>query len=70
MPLPRISDREVVAMKIWIPETMTTDHKSGMCIHMLRTTQIITYVCIGFVMVSVDHPDAPPTEKVCTYVDK
>ena len=30
MPLPRISNREVVAMKIWIPETLTTDNRSGM----------------------------------------
>ena len=35
MPLPRISNREVVAMKIWIPDALTTDHKSGTYVHML-----------------------------------
>ena len=30
LPLPRISHREVVAMKVWIPQFITADHKAGM----------------------------------------
>ena len=28
-PLPRVSKRDIVAMKIWIPSSLTTDGKTG-----------------------------------------
>ena len=69
MPLPRISNREVVAMKVWVPETLTTDRKSGMyrstlLLPCVTITCVYVCVCVGFVMISVDHPNAHPTEKV------
>ena len=45
MPLPRISNREVVAMKIWIPDALTTDHKSGTHVHMLLLI-CVTIICV------------------------
>ena len=45
MPLPRISNREVVAMKIWIPETLTTDNKSGLFIHVCVQV-VASYSCV------------------------
>ena len=63
MPLPRISNREVVAMKIWVPDTLTADDKSGACILICINVRN-NYLCVGFVMVSVDHPNALSSEKV------
>lgn len=51
MPLPRISNREVVAMKIWIPETLTTDNKSGLfipvCIQVAAVRVCMCRLCNG-----------------------
>jgi hypothetical protein len=44
-PLPRISTRDLVAMKMWVPDYITHDNKSG------------------FVMFSIDHPEAPGPQK-------
>lgn len=48
LPIPRISKRDVVALKAWVPAYM---NRNG---------------CAGFVMVSVDYPEAPPLERGCS----
>ncbi|KAL5473311.1 hypothetical protein EMCRGX_G027780 [Ephydatia muelleri] len=48
LPIPRISKRDVVALKAWVPAYLS---RNG---------------CAGFVMVSVDYPEAPPLERGCT----
>ncbi|CAI8040538.1 hypothetical protein GBAR_LOCUS22576 [Geodia barretti] len=44
-PLPRISRRDLVALKMWVPQFLTQSKESG------------------FVMVSIDHPNAPEPQK-------
>ena len=50
-------------MKIWVPDTLTADDKSGACILICIYVRN-NYLCVGFVMVSVDHPNALSSEKV------
>ena len=94
-PLPRISKRDLVAVKMWVPEFLTQSDKSGqpssttLSAHIIcmKWTKHITIehtqtlfvwrICIslslirldmcsaaGFVMFSVDHPNAPEPQKV------
>ena len=74
-PLPRISKRDLVAMKLWIPEYITPDSKSGLLpsetasvsmgeYYLMVNVLSCIYVGAGFVMFSIDHPEAPLPQKV------